>query len=120
MVAVHVVEAELLQSHRYLGKKKEVNFVKMSLSGLESKQIVTHFRSYLTGRSVRPAVEEDDAVRVFAPKNGHDRTCPDFDALLLQKRKLNSKREAISLVCCLYHSSKEVIHKSTYERKQLM
>ena len=43
--------------------------------------------SHLTGRPVRPAVEEDDAVRVFATQNGHDWPRPDFDALLLKKKQ---------------------------------
>ena len=53
--------------------------------------------SHLTGRSVRPAVEEDDAVRVFATQNWHDWSRPDFDALLLQKERIFNGRKAMRL-----------------------
>ena len=48
---------------------------------------------HLTGRSVRPPVEERDGVGVLGPVHRHDRPRPDLNPLLLvDSAALNTKR----------------------------
>ena len=161
VVAVHVVEPQLLQSHRNLaGRARDcVNSViiasvaccvfdcqlymfhwnlapvgevsrvpviiqkefpinsrnswKLSnwiLTGNSKYALKCNSLSHLTWRPVRPAVEEDDAVRVFAAQHGHDRPRPNFDALLLQKNKaFFTVGEAVRSTCGNSHDEEDNI-----------